>query len=83
VAFVREKHGLCQSQLLKFINGLFGARTEGKRSGQVFFRRFPVKFSSTIHGGTKKKKRPMWALFLPFFSLRRICLRRRIQAAGA
>ncbi len=67
VTYVRGKHGLCQSQLLKFINGLFDAETGDKRSAQAFFRRVPVKFSSTIHGGTKKKKRPVRALFFAIF----------------
>ncbi|WP_183081990.1 hypothetical protein [Paraburkholderia sp. BL23I1N1] len=60
---IGETHELCQSQLLKLIKGLSDVSQESKRGGQAFLRRLPVKFSSTIHGGAKKKKRPTWALF--------------------
>jgi hypothetical protein len=83
-AYNPKKHGLCQSQLFKFINGLSDAKQEEKDIGLVFSRNLPVKFSSTIHGGAKKKKRPWRALFFAiFFIAAPYLLRRGMQAAGA
>jgi hypothetical protein len=43
----------------------------------------PVKFSLTIHVGSKKKKRPNWALFFAIFSRGRRCAGERFSGLQA
>ena len=80
--YLEKQHGLCQDDLLKLINGLLLATRESRGCGVEISRTLPVKFSSTIHGGTEKKKRPNWALFL-FFIFATPRLRRRDLASRA
>jgi len=39
-----------------------GESRQERAAAPAILRKLPVKFSSTILGGTKKKKRPIWAL---------------------